>query len=156
MRAAIMVVSLILIGFALRGKRWAYVSYIVLSLAYFPMRSGFDLAPSACQLAFGADLALLSMTNYAHVILFAIFFAISAIHFGGRRWAARSILIRAGIATVLMGAAVELAQGATGNGNCRLRDLIPDTMGAALGAILLVLTHRLAHRGPGRVRPPRY
>lgn len=146
MRAAIIVVNLILIGFALRGKRWAYVSYIVLSLAYFPMRSGFDLAPRACQVAFGTDLALLSMTNYAHVILFGILFVISAIHFGGRRWAECSILIRAALATVVMGALVELAQGVTGNGNCRLRDLIPDTMGALIGAMLLMLTHRVVQR----------
>lgn len=55
---------------ALRGVRWAYVTFVVLGLLYFPARIGFRLDPRACQLAIDLPLALFSLTNYAHIGLF--------------------------------------------------------------------------------------
>ena len=40
--------------------------------------------------------------------------------------------------TLTVGALLELAQGLTGAGHCRLRDLLPDPAGALLGWALLV------------------
>jgi hypothetical protein len=141
---------------ALRGARWAYVAFVALGLAYFPTRVSFAVEPRACQLAFGAELAIASVGNYAHTVLFGLFFVMSAVHFGGRRWAGRPALARAAVATLALGALVELAQGLTGNGNCRLRDLIPDSVGALLGAAVLTLTARalamIADTVPGRRR----
>jgi hypothetical protein len=37
------------------------------------------------------------------------------------------VLLSATIATLTVGALVEIAEGVTGAGNCRLRDLIPDS-----------------------------
>jgi hypothetical protein len=42
-----------------------------------------------------------------------------------------------------MGVLVELAEGATGRGHCRLRDLIPDFAGAMLGAAALITWRRI-------------
>jgi hypothetical protein len=38
---------------------------------------------------------------------------------------------------------VELAEGISGNGHCRLRDLIPDTVGIILGAGLVFLWNKI-------------
>jgi len=127
--------------FSLRGVRWAYVLFIVLGLAYFPARVGFRIDPHACQLAFSARLAAFSLTNYAHIVLFALFFVMSSRQFG-KQASLGSTLARAVLATLTMGALVELAQGVTGNGNCRLRDLIPDSAGIVLGASTMTLWHR--------------
>ena len=126
---------LILAVLAVRGTRWAYGAFVALGLLYFPLRAGFALAPRACQLALDARLVGHSLQNYAHVVLFAGFFLVSRAQFRGRRGGSLAFL-----ATVAMGALVELAQGLSGHGNCRLRDLIPDTAGALVGATLLVLS----------------
>ena len=41
-------------------------------------------------------------------------------------------------------ASSKLAEGAMGIHNCRMRDLIPDTAGAYLGAIAVLIVRRLA------------
>ena len=140
------IVRVVLAVLTLRGVRWAYVLFIALALAYFPMRSGFRFQPPTCELAPDARLAMSSLGNHAHVVLFGLFFVMSAIHFGGRRWSDRGALARAAVVTLCVGALVELAQGATGTGNCRLRDLSPDSAGVLAGAALLVLAERSSRR----------
>jgi VanZ family protein len=44
-----------------------------------------------------------------------------------------------------MGALLEIAQGVTGRGHCRLRDLVPDMVGASLAFLLIALWH--SYRG---------
>lgn len=139
-------ISVVLIVFALRGNRLAYLLFILKSLAYFPLRAGLPLKPRACQLAMSGELAMLSMTNYAHIVLFACFFVISYPQFGPRDRLTRNAVLLAGVATILMGAAVEIAQGVTGAGNCRLRDLIPDAAGALLGVALMALWMNVRRR----------
>lgn len=130
-------VAIILLGIlSLRGIRWAYYSFIAVGLMYFPIRAGFELNPRACQLALDVSLARHSLTNYGHLQLFALFFIITRAQV---RMDTPSGFVRAGLATVIMGALVEAAQGITGAGNCRLRDLIPDAAGALLGAGLVLL-----------------
>ena len=135
--AAIVRVALALL--ALRGVRWAYFAFIAAGLAYFPMHVGFHFHPRACELVFGPRLALHSLTNVPHVILFGIFFVLSAIHFRVSRQSDDGVLLSATIATLTVGALVEIAEGVTGAGNCRLRDLIPDSAGASLGAVVMML-----------------
>ena len=149
MSALIGVASILLAILAARGTRWAYVLFIVLGLAYFPLQVGFRLNPRACQLVFDKDLAVFSLTNYAHIILFAIFFLISTVQFARYEWSQANKLLAAAGATVLMGALVELAQGLSGHHNCRLRDLIPDTAGALLGAAIVMSWYALKRRGMG-------
>jgi hypothetical protein len=41
-----------------------------------------------------------------------------------------------------MGVFVELVEGATQTGHCRLRDLVPDTAAAALGTVIVLAFQR--------------
>ena len=133
------IVRVVLALLALRGVRWAYFAFIAAGLAYFPMHVGFHFQPRACQLVFGPRLALHSLTNFPHIILFGIFFLLSAIHFRVSRKSDDRVFLLASIATLTVGALVEIAEGVTGAGNCRLRDLIPDSAGALLGATTLMI-----------------
>lgn len=135
--AALVRVGLALL--ALRGVRWAYFAFIAAGLAYFPMHVGFHFQPRACQLLFGPRLALHSLTNFPHIILFGIFFLLSAIHFRVSRTSNDRVFLFATIATLTVGALLEIAEGVTGAGNCRLRDLIPDSAGALLGAAVMMI-----------------
>ncbi len=131
-------VRLILAALALRGARWAYAAFVAVSLAYFPAKMGFHLRPHACEVGFDAHMAALALTKMAHVILFAVFFIFSSSQ-TGRTPSDRRVLVFSAIATLVMGALVELAEGVTGAGNCRLRDLLPDTVGVLVGAAALWL-----------------
>jgi hypothetical protein len=128
---------------ALRGVRWAYVAFVVFGLLYFPANVGFQLAPRPCQLAFDIPLALHSLTNYAHIVLFALFFVMTSAQF---RALNQRAFAWSAAATVAMGALVEVAQGVTGEGNCRLRDLIPDGVGILVGSITVLLLKRIGWR----------
>ena len=66
------VLRLLLAVLSLRGIRWAYVAFIVLSLLYFPIKVGFRFDPHPCELIFGGRLAIYSLTNFPHVVLFAL------------------------------------------------------------------------------------
>src|ERR687886_907064 len=59
---------------SLRVLRWAYITLVVLGLLYFPASVGFRLDPHPCELTFGMALAVHSLTNYPHIVLFASFF----------------------------------------------------------------------------------
>lgn len=144
LRLILGVASLILGVLAMRGARWAYVTFIALSLLYFPIRAEFDFKPRACNLDVSGPLAASALQNYGHVVLFAVFFVMSyaQFHGPGRGWWAL-------LATVVMGALVEISQGITGAGNCRLRDLLPDVAGALLAwTIVLTAMSLWRHRPP--------
>jgi hypothetical protein len=132
---------------ALRGVRWAYVAFVVSGLLHFPAKAGFQLDPNPCQLTFDVPLAIHSLTNYAHVVLFALFFVMTSAQFRGPT---RSTLAWSALAAIVMGALVEVAQGVTGEGNCRSRDLIPDAVGILVGSTTVLLLKRI---GWWRPRP---
>jgi VanZ family protein len=121
---------------SLRGVRWAYVTFIVLGLLYFPLSVGFRLTPRPCELVPSMSLAIYSLSNYAHIVLLALFFVMTSAQFRMTHW---SGFAWAGVVTLAMGALVELAQGISGKGHCRLRDLIPDAVGAILGSVFVFL-----------------
>jgi hypothetical protein len=60
---------LVYIGFlvlgilSLRGVRWAYVTFVLLGLLYFPASVGFRLNPRPCELIPDVPLAVHSLTN---------------------------------------------------------------------------------------------
>ncbi len=128
---------------ALRGVRWAYIAYIVLGLLYFPVSVGFRLDPQPCETALSIPLALHSLTNYAHIVLLLWFFLMTSAQFRMSHWKG---FAWAGLISITMGVLVELAQGITGRGHCRLRDLIPDATGISLGAGLVYLWQRIRSR----------
>ena len=139
-------VFVVLGALAFRGVRWAYVTFVALGLLFFQARVGFHLNPQPCECALNVPLALFSLTNYGHVVLLAIFFLLTAVQARGYP-APRQYLIAAG-AVLTMGVYVEVAEGITGKGHCRLRDLVPDAAGALLGALVLVSIQKL--RAPAR------
>ena len=49
---------------------------------------------------------------------------------------------RAFLATIVMGALVELAEGVSGQGHCRMRDMLPNTAGAILGLLIFGIGRR--------------
>jgi VanZ like family len=134
MLLALRVVSVACGLLAFRGIRWAYITYIVLGLFYFPLHVGFEFHPRACQMGISLELAWVSLGNWAHVVLFAIFYVMTMAQFRrrtGRAFAWAAVIV------IAMGAAVEIAEGATGDRNCRLRDLVPDAAGGLLGMALV-------------------
>ncbi len=130
----------------LRAFRWAYAVCVALGLLYFPASVGFRLDPQPCELTFGVALAVHSLTNYAHIILFTCFYFLTSALF---RVSNRRSFAWAGAATIVMGALVEAGEGVTGKGHCRLRDLIPDAAGALIGAVIVLLWNKAR----GRLRP---
>ncbi len=146
---AVTIVFIVLAALAFRPTRWAYFTFVLLGLLFFPARVGFHFHPQPCDCALSVSLALFSLTNYGHVWRFAIFFLMTSAQVRGRL---RNQLLVALGAVVAMGIYVELAEGLTGEGHCRVRDLVPDLAGAALGAVVLVfwkLVQKNRDRGRG-------
>ncbi len=136
----------------LRGKRWAYPAFVVLGLLYFPAQTHFHVHVPKCeQLLPTIQVLVLSLQNYAYVALFAGFYWLSWVQF--QRADAR--VVWALLATLLVAALVEVAEGMTGGGrgqvHCRVRDLAPDVAGALGAALLLAVWARL-RRKPAYVR----
>ena len=128
---------------SLRRVHWAYIIFVLLGLLYFPASVGFRLNPQPCELALNIPLAIYSLTNYAHIILFVLFFLMTSAQFQMHHWPA---FAWAALAAIIMGVLVELAEGITGKGHCRLRDLIPDATGIVLGAGIVFLWTRIRRR----------
>src|SRR2546426_8235844 len=59
---------------ALRGKRWAYLTFVLLGLLYFPAQTHFRVhAPKCEQLLPTLHLLVPLLHNYAYIALFAGF-----------------------------------------------------------------------------------
>lgn len=134
---------------ALRGKRWAYVAFVPLGLLYFPAtQPHFRVHVPKCELLLPTmQVLVFSLHNYAYIGLFAAFCWMSWVQF--RRSNLRGVW--AVVATLLAGALVEIAEGMTKGGHCRVRDLVPAAAGALGAAVLLAIWSRLT-RKPGYVR----
>jgi len=131
---------------SLRRVRWAYVTFVILGLLYFPASVGFRLNPQPCELIPNIPLAVYSLTNYAHIVLFVLFFLMTSAQFRMSQWSGYAW---AAVACMAMGTLVELAEGISGTHHCRLRDLIPDAAGVVIGAGIVFLWNRTR----GRLQP---
>ena len=107
----------------------------------------FHIQALKCEQLISKSMVLLSLHNYAYIALFAGVYWILWVRF--KRTDAR--VVWAFLATVIAGALVEIAQGMTARGSCRVRDLAPDAAGALGAALLLAFWSRL-RRKPGYVR----
>jgi len=142
------VVLALLAFIALRGKRWAYLAFVVLGLLYVPAQTQFRVHAPKCQLVIPTmNVVELSLQNYVALALFAGFCWMSWVQFRG----SKARFIWTVLATVLAGALVEIAEGMTGRGSCRVRDLVPAAAGALGAALVLAVLSRL-FRKPGYVR----
>jgi hypothetical protein len=139
---ALTIIAFLILGtLAFRGARGAYLTFVTLGVLFFPAHVGSHFHPTPCDCQLSVPLALFSLTNYKHIVLFTIFFLMSSM-----QWRDRSLktqLLIASVAVLAMGIYVELAEGITGQGHCRLRDLVPDLAGAVVGAALLVVVRKL-------------
>lgn len=85
----------------------------------------------------------LSLTKIPHIVLFGIFFLVTAAQFDrvDRRMLGWSLA-----ATLLLGFLVELEEGATRTGNCRLTDVLPDAVGGLIAMALVVSINTMWRR----------
>lgn len=143
LRTVAFIALVVLVILSLRGIRWAYFAFVAAGLLYFPVSVGFKFNPQPCELTPSFQLAVHSLTNYAHIVMFAMFFIMTSAVLRTSNWSAFGW---AAMATITMGALVEICQGLTGNGHCRLRDLIPDTAGIVIGSIIVMLWRRIVRR----------
>ena len=133
MVVAVEVIAWIILAiFALRGARWAYAIFIILALVWIPARTGFHLHRPPCNLQIVRDLAVSSMLKYKHIVLFGMFFLMTRVQLPRNRYAA----LIAFAATLAVGILIELEEGATGTGMCKLVDLFPDAEGALLAEVV--------------------
>ena len=128
---------------SLRGVRWAYITFVVLGLLYFPVSAGFRLNPQPCELMPSFALAVFSLTNYAHVVLFVLFFLMTSAQFRLSQWSGYAWAV---VACIAMGFLVEVAEGVSGIGHCRMRDLIPDAAGILIGVGIVLLWNKIRRR----------
>lgn len=108
---------------------------MVVAVSRIPARVGFRLVAPVCDTRLTLANAGLSMTKVPHIALFAIFFVLTALQFDrlnqrALRWSL--------LATVALGLLVELEEGATRTGNCRLTDVLPDIAGALIASAALL------------------
>ncbi|MEA2238959.1 MAG: hypothetical protein QOC81_3683 [Thermoanaerobaculia bacterium] len=134
-------VFVVLAVLAFLGKRWAYFTFVVLGVLYFPASVGFHFHPRPCDCALSWPLVQFALTKYGHFVRFIIFFLMTSVQVRGSSTRAQYLISAA--AVLAMGIYVELAEGFTGSGNCRLRDLAPDMAGALVGAILLLMWSKI-------------
>jgi hypothetical protein len=127
-------------------RRWAYGACMVVAVSWIPARVGFHLGIPACDTDLTLANAGRSITKVPHIVLFAVFFAGTALQF---EQLTRRALLWSLLATTALGVLVELEEGASRTGNCRLMDLLPDIAGAVIaGAVLLAGARLVASRSP--------
>jgi hypothetical protein len=131
-------------------RRWVYAAYVLYGLLAIPSRTGFHLQPPACNLQLTAQNFTASLTKMPHIVLFGFFFLLTVVQFDriDRRAVAWSFL-----ATVGMGLLIELEEGATRTGYCRMTDVAPDAWGALIAmapvmAAVMIHRHRASKRNP--------
>ena len=100
-----------------------------------PARTGFHLVAPRCDARLTFENVSLSLTKVPHVVLFGVFFLITVAQFD--RIDRRSIGWAVS-ATALVGLIVELEEGATRTGNCRLTDVLPGIGGALIASAVLM------------------
>ena len=101
---------------------------MIVAVTRIPARTGFQMRLPACDTRLSLHNAQLSMTKVPHVVLFGFFFLLTALQFDriGRRMLGWSF-----VATLGLGLLVEIEEGATRTGNCRLTDRVwkPNRLG---------------------------
>ena len=83
------------------------------------------------------------MTKVPHIVLFAFFFLLTVAQF---ERVDRKTIAWSFFATVGLGLLIELEEGATRTGYCRLTDVIPDAWGALIAMaplMVALMTYRL-------------
>jgi len=133
-----------------RFRRWGYTLFLIVVVLGIPAQAHFRLYAPFCDLRMAWDNSRLSLTKVPHFVLFGLFFLFTAWQFArlDRRSLSWSL-----VATLALGILVELEEGATRTGNCRLADLLPDVGGALIALAILVPLILLRNRAADRIPP---
>src|SRR4051812_12082193 len=107
-----------------------------------PARTGFHLAMPACDMRLTAQNSAASLTKLPHIVLFGLFFLLTVTQFNHVDWRAAGWSF---LATIGMGFLIELEEGATRTGNCRISGVVPDALGALI-AVAAVMAVVMIHR----------
>jgi VanZ family protein len=108
---------------------------MLVAVARIPARTGFHLNSPACDMRLTTENIGLSLTKVPHMVLFGIFFLLTVMQFEG---VDRRTILWSLLATLGLGFLVEVQEGATRTGNCRLTDMLPDVLGALIVTALLI------------------
>ncbi len=133
-----------------RWRRWGYTLVVIAGALRIPAQSHFRLYAPLCDFRMAWDNSRLSLTKVPHFVLFGAFFLFTVWRFD--RLDRRSLLWSL-VATLALGILVELEEGATRTGNCRLPDLLPDVGGALIAMAFLLPLILLRHRAADRLPP---
>ena len=108
---------------------------MLVAVLRIPTRVGFHLVAPVCDTHLTPVNAGLSMTKVPHLALFAAFFVVTVLQFEpvNQRALGWSLL-----ATVALGVLIELEEGASRTGNCRLTDVLPDIAGALIAGVVFL------------------
>jgi len=133
-----------------RFRRWGYTLFMIVGVLRIPTQAHFRLYVPDCDLGVSWDNLRLSLTKVPHFVFFGVFFLFTVWQFDrlDRRTFSWSL-----IATLLLGLLVELEEGVTRTGDCRLADLLPD-LGGGLIAMSLLLALILLRNRAARQTPP--
>jgi len=133
-----------------RLRRWGYTLLVIVGVLRIPAQAHFRLYGPLCDFRMAWDNSRLSLTKVPHFVLFGVFFLITAWQFDrlDRRSLSWSL-----VTTLALGILVELEEGATRTGNCRLADLLPDLGGALIAMAFLVPLILLRNRAADRIPP---
>ena len=126
---------------ALWRVRWAYVVFVILGILYLPATAEFRFNPQRCDLSFNEPVFTRSLTNYPHIILFLLFFLVTARQFRSFSWQSLGLSI---VLTMAMGAALEITEGLSGLHHCKVSDLVPDFIGVMIGVVVVFLARMIA------------
>jgi hypothetical protein len=130
-------------------RRWLYAVWLLVAVTRIPARTGFRLAAPACDWSLTFHSLALSLTKTPHVLLFGGFFLLTLVQFDR---VDRMSLGLSLMATAALSIIVEIQQGATRTGNCRITDVAPNLLGGVIAAALAmaaVTIWRRLSREPG-------
>ncbi len=133
-----------------RFRRWGYTLFLIAGVLRIPTQAHFRFYVPACDLGLSWDNVRISLIKIPHFVLFGVFFLFTAWQFDRRD---RRTFSWSLVATLALGVLVELEEGATRTGNCRLADLLPD-LGGGILAIALLLALLLFRNRAARQMPP--
>ena len=109
------------------------------------MQAGWRVHAVQCEWTFSSSLAVYSLRNFHHVAGFIIFFLLTFAQMPN----VKRPYLWSFAASLALGFLVEIAEGATGIHNCRMRDLIPDMAGAVIGAAIVTAILAIRRRADG-------
>jgi hypothetical protein len=131
-------------------RRWVYAAYMLFAILRIPSRTGFHLQSPACNLRLTSENFAASLTKVPHVVLFGFFFLLTVAQFDrvDKKAVAWSFL-----ATLGMGVLIELEEGATRTGYCRMTDVAPDALGALIAMAPLIAAVMMHRQWASRLNP---